>query len=94
MSNVTRRAFVGGAAVSAMALAACGGGSAEQEQASEGGKRKVLRFGMGSLGAPLDMQKNGMSVAGTLASSRRQAAAAESVVTATASTAAVSAVPG
>jgi len=69
MSNVTRRAFVGGAAVSAMTLAACGGGSAEQEQASEGGKRKVLRFGMGSLGAPLDMQKNGMSVAGTLTNS-------------------------
>lgn len=64
MSNITRRAFLGGSVLTATSLlVACGdqaGGGAADDA------KKVVRFGMGALGAPLDMQKNGMSVAGTL----------------------------
>ena len=64
MRDISRRSFLGGTALTASTLlAACGqqaGDSANNED------KKVVRFGMGALGAPLDMQKNGMSVAGTL----------------------------
>ena len=69
MSNLTRRALLGGTAFAASTfLAACGAASTEPEDGSKDIK-KVVRFGMGALGAPLDMQKNGMSVAGTLTDS-------------------------
>lgn len=62
---MTRRAFVGATSLGGLALAACGS-SGENGTAEV---KKVVRFGMGALGAPLDMQKNGMSVAGTLTDS-------------------------
>lgn len=68
MHNVSRRTFLGTSAlVGTSLLAACGNSEDSSEvPGAQDGKKKVLRFGMGSLGAPLDMQKNGMSVAGTL----------------------------
>ena len=66
MTKLTRRSFLGAVGLSASSLLAACGATAEQ---SEGATRKVVRFGMGALGAPLDMQKNGMSVAGTLTDS-------------------------
>lgn len=62
-----RRTFLEIAALSIGLLAGCG--NAASSANDDVSARKVLRFGMGSLGAPLDMQKNGMSVAGTLTDS-------------------------
>ena len=59
-----RRTFLEIAALSVGLLAGCG--NAASSANDDVSARKVLHFGMGSLGAPLDMQKNGMSVAGTL----------------------------
>ncbi|MBP3892778.1 MAG: ABC transporter substrate-binding protein [Atopobiaceae bacterium] len=67
-NNLTRRAFLGAAAASTVTLTACGG-NAQSEVGDTDSSKKVVRFGMGALGAPLDMQKNGMSVAGTLTDS-------------------------
>lgn len=63
---ITRRSLVTGIASTAtmMALAGCA-----DSKPTDATRRKVVRFGMGALGAPLDMQKNGMSVAGTLTDS-------------------------
>ncbi|MBQ9007393.1 MAG: ABC transporter substrate-binding protein [Atopobiaceae bacterium] len=64
MNNLTRRAFLSSASFAVPALLAACGQQAGGE--SSDSPKKVVRFGMGALGAPLDMQKNGMSVAGTL----------------------------
>lgn len=68
MATITRRTFIASSAAAAATLAACSN-AAETTDSSAQATRKVLRFGMGALGAPLDMQKNGMSVAGTLTDS-------------------------
>ncbi|MDO4537750.1 MAG: ABC transporter substrate-binding protein [Coriobacteriales bacterium] len=74
MSMISRRSFLAGSTLAAGGLlAACGGSqsgaSTAAGQGASSGAAKVVRFGMGALGAPLDMQKNGMSVAGTLTDS-------------------------
>lgn len=65
MSNtMTRRSFMGAASLNTLALAACA--SSRLDKGVGAGAKRVVRFGMVALGAPLDMQKNSMSLAGTL----------------------------
>lgn len=67
-ASLTRRSFLRGAAIaggaSALTLAGCGAGAGGNTSNGDGGK-KVLKFGIGTLNT-LDMQLNGMTVAGSV----------------------------